>query len=81
MASCVAAAPRPLPDDAPAYVARVPGLDRRTLLLFFLEDDPLAVWPALFERHGHALSATGLGSVAFASPFIPTIPGTDARIT
>jgi hypothetical protein len=80
VASCVAASPRPLPDDAPAYVARAPGLDRRTLLLFFVEDDPLAVWDALFAGHGRTIAARDLGSVVFASPFVPTIPGTDARV-
>jgi hypothetical protein len=80
VASCLAATPRALPDDAPSYVARIPGIDRRTLLLFFCERDPLELWPAVFGPHGQALAATGLGSVTFASPFIPTIPGTDALV-
>ena len=80
VASCLAAAPRPLPDDAPAYVTRTPGLDRRTLLLFFLERESLEVWPELFARHGEALAETGLGSVVFASPFTPTRAGTDALV-
>ena len=78
VASCLAATPRPLPDDAPAYVPRPPHIDRRSLLLFFCERDPTEIWETDFAEHADAVEASGLGAVSFASPFVPTIPGTDA---
>ncbi|MEE3331264.1 MAG: hypothetical protein VX246_10375 [Myxococcota bacterium] len=78
VACCLAATPRPLPDDAPAYVRRVAGLEQRTLLVFFCEADPVEVWQRDFMGHSEAVNASGLGAVSFASPFVPTIPGTDA---
>lgn len=78
--SCLAAAARPLPDDAPGASAGIRGTERRTLLTFFVEDDPLESWAGLFADHGRAVAEAGLGSVVFASPFVPTVPGTDERI-
>lgn len=74
---CIAFTPTPLPDDAPAYVKRPEGLERRVLLLsFFPEAVPGALrsWTeALVDR----LDREGLASLEVAAPFIPTIPGTD----
>lgn len=66
----------PLPDDAPVTQPANPGQDRRMLLLAFLDDHPASAWGdvrALADR----LAATGRGQVSWASPFLPTLPGTD----
>ena len=76
-AMCLGLTPFPLPDDAPSYVRRIPGLERYSLHLYFLQDDPRRSWEDLFARQGDAFEATGLGRVCFAAPFIPTVPGTD----
>ena len=74
---CLGLNPFPLPADAPSYVRRIPGLERCTLHMYFLQDDPGRCWDDLFARQGDAFGAKGLGRVTFAAPFIPTIPGTD----
>jgi len=76
-ALCLGLEPMPLPDGVPAYIPRSQGLERRALLLFFLEADPRECWKELFEPLGPALAATGLATLALAAPFIPTIPGSD----
>lgn len=77
-AMCLAFTPLPLLVDAPGDVPRSTEDDVRFLLLHFLDRDPAEVWDAEFAGHGEELERTGLGEVLFASPFIPTIPGTDA---
>lgn len=74
---CLGLEPEPLPDDAPSYVARPPGLERRSLQIFFLETDPRECWEELFSRQDEWLQKAGLGRVTYAAPFIPTIPGSD----
>ena len=69
---------RDRPEDAPAYVPRVAGLEQLSLLVLFCEADPAEVWQRDFLGHREAVDASGLGTVSFASPFVPTIPGTDA---
>jgi hypothetical protein len=76
-AMCVALDPIPLPDDAPSYVERPAGLDRRSLHLYFLDRSPAECWTDLFAQHGARLASLGLGEVTYAAPFIPTLPGTD----
>ncbi len=76
-ALCLGLEPEPLPDDAPSYVLRPPGLERRSLQLFFLEQPPAASWSSLFASQDEWLLSRGLGRVSYAAPFIPTIPGTD----
>jgi hypothetical protein len=76
-ALCLCFEPLPLPEGAPAYLPRPAGLERRTLLVYFLEGDPRASWASLVAPQGRALAAAGLGRVAWAAPFIPTVPGTD----
>jgi hypothetical protein len=61
----------------PSYIPRPQGLERRALLVFFLEEDPRACWKERFEPLGSALAATGLATLSLAAPFIPTIPGSD----
>ena len=74
--------PHVLPDDAPAYVPRPSQdeLDRRYLLLSFLEAEPGAWWMDMFGGLGRDLVGAGLGDVIYAAPFIPTIPGTDQYV-
>jgi len=76
-ALCLGLAPEPLPDDAPAYVVRPPGLERRSLQIFFLDADPREAWDELFASQQEWLERRGLGRVSYAAPFIPTIPGSD----
>lgn len=76
-ALCLGLEPEPLPDDAPSYVIRPPGLERRSLHMFFLQSDPRECWDELFAEHRRWLDASGLGEVSYAAGFIPTIPGTD----
>ena len=68
--------PIPLLVDAPSDVPRQEGVDRRFMLLFFTDGDPANSWPG-FAEEGDALKASGLGTLLWASPFIPTIVGTD----
>lgn len=79
-ALCLGLEPEPLPDDGPSYVIRPPGLERRSLQLFFLQADPREHWDALFSGQDDWLREAGLGQVSYAAPFIPTIPGTDEYI-
>ncbi|MFN2590575.1 MAG: hypothetical protein ABR518_07370, partial [Actinomycetota bacterium] len=76
-AMCLQFTPVPIPDDAPADVPRVAEDDRRILQLYFLDRDPADVWTAEFGRVEQAIGDTGKATVVWASPFIPTIPGTD----
>ena len=68
--------PVPMPDDAPVDQSLPEGMDRRQLMLFFLDRDPHEcgdVTDGLVEQ----VAESGLGSVELVAPFIPTIPGTD----
>ena len=76
-AMCLVFFPVPIPDDAPPDIPRVVEDKRRFLHLYFLERDPAEVWDEEFAGHGKELEGTGLGRLLWASPFIPTIPGTD----
>jgi len=69
--------PLPLLIDAPGDVPRQQASDRRTLLLWFLDTDPVSAWDDTIARHRRDLDDSGLGTVVAALPFIPTIPGTD----
>ncbi len=76
-ALCLGLEPEPLPDDAPAYVRRPPGLERRSLHLYFLESDPRECWDQVFAPQQRAIASSGLGEVSFTAAFIPTVPGSD----
>src|SRR3546814_13109558 len=59
--------------------ARVEG--GRFMHFWFLEAEPDAeLWARLFADEADRVAATGLGKLEFASPFIPTLPGTDKYI-
>lgn len=79
-AMCLMFTPQPLPGGKDSYVQDTPGIDERVTLLWFCEDDPVAQWDQWFARAGAAVAASGLGAVVFSSPFIPTIPGTEAYV-
>ena len=67
----------PVPQrGAPMDIPVVDEPDRLRMHLFFLDRDPLESW-SRFETLGHALEASGLGRVVFASPWLPTVVGTD----
>jgi hypothetical protein len=76
-ATVLAFSPLPLLADAPGDVPRADQLDRRLLLLWFLDQEPTGSWDAVFAKQGGAVAEAGLGHVTWASPFIGTIPGTD----
>lgn len=78
-ASPVAAATSwtPVPQrGAPMDIPVVEDPDRLRTHLFFLDVDALRT-SHRFERLGWDLEASGLGRVVFASPWLPTIVGTD----
>lgn len=76
-ALCLSLASRELPPDSPAWAPPEPGSERRSLEIFFLERDPREVWQELFASFGERQAAAGMGEVALAAGFVPTIPGTD----
>jgi hypothetical protein len=69
--------PVPIPDDAPADVPRVAEDDRRILQMYFLDRDPGEVWDQEFAGLAQTVGEGGKARVVWASPFIPTVPGTD----
>jgi hypothetical protein len=71
--------PVPMPKDAPVDHTIPDGQDRRQIHLYSLDQDPRECWDH-FTGHQQALADSGLGEVAFAAPFIPTIPGTDTYV-
>jgi hypothetical protein len=74
-ALCLAFSPLPMLADSPADVPR-PDRDR-FIHLYFLDGDPSDDWERGFAKQGDALRSAGLGEVLWATPFIPTLPGTD----
>ena len=69
--------PLPLLDDAPSDVGRQDADAHRLLLLWFLDADPAEAWDGGFADHGQRLAASGRGTLTWAAPFRPTVPGTD----
>jgi hypothetical protein len=72
----VSFSPVPLLGDAPSDVPRDEAADR-FLQLYFLDEDPIAVWDERFAGLDADFAASGLGTIAFGSPFLGTVPGTD----
>jgi hypothetical protein len=66
----------PLPPDAPVTQPGTDGADRRELQLWFADAEPPEWWDAVGD-YADAVAASGAGTVRWASPFIPTVPGTD----
>ena len=76
-ALCLSLNPLELPEDSPAYAPRPEGFERRSLQIYFLDEDPRACWETLFAQQGASFAKAGMGEVSFAAGFIPTIPGSD----
>jgi hypothetical protein len=55
------------------------GIDRRQMQLWFLAVDPRDGWDGMRAYAGW-LAEEGSGRVVWASPFLPTIPGTDRYV-
>jgi hypothetical protein len=68
--------PLPLQVDVPG-VARSESLDRRLLLLWFLDESPQDSFASTIGKARERIESAGLATVLAAVPFIPTIPGTD----
>jgi len=66
----------PLPPDAPVSQPGTDGAERRELQLWFADAEPHEWWSAVGD-YADAVAETGDGVVRWASPFIPTVPGTD----
>ena len=47
------------------------------MLLFFLDDSPLACYDQTIGAFSEKLKASGRAEMVAALPFIPTLPGTD----
>jgi len=75
VASCATWSPIPQ-GEGPMPIPRVERTAQLDLQLFFLDTPAVEVWPK-FVAYGEALAATGLGRVVFASPWLPTVVGTD----
>jgi hypothetical protein len=69
--------PLPLLADAPGDVGRQDADAERLLLLWFLDADAAEAWGEGFAGHGDRLAASGRGTLTWAAPFRPTVPGTD----
>jgi len=66
----------PLPPNAPVSQPGTDGVARRELQLWFADHPPYDWWHDVRE-YAQSLHDTGDATVRWASPFIPTIPGTD----
>lgn len=69
------ASPLPLDPDSPKDVPS--DNDNRVLYLAFSVEDPRTVWEDHYRSLGRAIEEAGHGTIALASPFIPTVFGTD----
>jgi len=72
------AAPMPMDPTRPADVPDSAG--PHCLYLSFELADPLRVWAEDYVPLAAAAEAAGLGQVSFASPFLPTVFGTDKYV-
>jgi hypothetical protein len=66
----------PLPPDAPVTQPGTEGAEARELQLWFADTEPGDWWTAMSD-YADAVAESGTGVVRWASPFIPTVPGTD----
>ncbi len=69
----------PLPPGAPVTQPGTDGVERRELQLWFADAEPggeRGWWPAVGD-YADLVAGSGAGVVRWASPFIPTVPGTD----
>ncbi len=67
----------PIPQrEGPMTIPRVERPERLDLYLLFLDAPPEQCWPR-FTQLQHDVAASGLGTVVFAGPWLPTVVGTD----
>ena len=76
VASVSAWASRPLLAEAPSFLPADPDAATRVLQLYFLEAAPKTAWTR-FPAWCQAIDGSGVGTVSFASPWLPTVVGTD----
>jgi hypothetical protein len=69
----------PLSDQKPDFIDADPRAANRRLQIHFVEQDPGDCWH-VFEDLAAALASSGVGTVALAAPFVPTVVGTDRYI-
>jgi hypothetical protein len=69
--------PRPLLDGAPSDVPRATGIDDAVMVLHFHRSGDAEAVMAATRDTATELEASGRAHLQFASPFIPTVPGTD----
>jgi len=62
--------------DAPMALGTGPGTPARSAQLLFCETDPADVWDRV-RAYAAAIDASGIATVCFAAPFVPTVVGTD----
>ena len=74
---CLALRPYPLPESVAQNVPHTPGMERRILLLYFLENDPRECWESVLQSARAGLADGRHGAIVYAAPFIPTVPGSD----
>jgi hypothetical protein len=79
VASASAWFPEPLLDTKPDFVPVDPNASERVLHLHFVEEDPLGCWDRWVDL-GERLAASGAGRIVWASPFVPTVIGTDRYV-
>lgn len=63
-----------------AAMERLANGCRRLSVLWFLDVDPRECWADLFSAESTLVSESGLGTVSFAGPFIPSKMGTNAYV-
>jgi hypothetical protein len=80
VAQVLHALPRPLLADAPGDVPRAEGEERRFCQLWFCEEPALDVWDAQLTDLAERVGAGGKAEILWASPFRPTVVGTDTYV-
>ncbi|HEX8802547.1 MAG TPA: hypothetical protein VF743_00095 [Acidimicrobiales bacterium] len=66
----------PLPPGAPVSQPGTEGVENREMQLWFADAPPGEWWDEV-RAYAESLQAAGDGVVRWASPFVPTVPGTD----
>ena len=67
----------PIPQgDAPMAIPKVENTDRLDMQLWFFDREAKGEWQR-FRECAKQVEATGLAKVVFASPWLPTVIGTD----
>ena len=62
--------------DAPMMIPKVENVDRLDLQLYFVDTKAADTWER-FRKLSADIEETGLARVTFASPWLPTVVGTD----